>query len=72
MYVVFGGSTPTNLARKWPRFLQLLGSRETGKVEASTRVDGNPVSQDLFKVPVRAHALKERSSDILRPFIIRF
>lgn len=51
---------------------KVLIFRKTGKVEASTRVDGNPVSQDLFKVPVRAHALKERSSDILRPFIIRF
>jgi hypothetical protein len=35
-------------------------------------VDGNLVSQDLLKVPVWVQALKERSSDTLRPFIIRF
>jgi len=47
-------------------------TRVTGKVVANTHVDGNPVSQDLLKVPVWVHALKERSSDILRPFVIRF
>lgn len=30
------------------------------------------VNQDLFKVRVRVQALKERASDIPRPFIIRF